>query len=378
MATYTTEQLLALEAPYDWDLLVDHFDWLQALYDCPQDPVFHAEGNVGIHTKMVVEALFTLEGWQTADEQTKTILFTACLLHDIAKPECTVIEPIAGSNKVRISSPRHAKKGEKRAREVLANLSWPNHIKEQICMLVRLHGLPLWFLDRTSPEKSVIQASLTVNTEWLAWVAEADVKGRICATQDELQERVDFFREFCLEQECYGAARHFATPHTRFLFFQKPEIYPDAPIYDNTQMEVCLMCGLPGTGKDTWIKEYLPELPVVSLDQIREELEVSFKDNQGTVIQAAQEQAKAYLRKQQDFVWNATNITRQNRKKLIDLFTQYGAKTTIVYLPKQLSVVLQQNREREVVIKESVIQNFLRRLEPPTIAEAHHLRIIDG
>jgi predicted kinase len=190
-------------------------------------------------------------------------------------------------------------------------------------------------------------------------------------------ERIEFFREFCREQECFGGARHFASPHTRFLYFQKPEVYPDAPIYDDTCNEVFMLCGLPGTGKDTWVDTYAADLPVVSLDALRRDMGVSFKDNQGKVIQAAQEQAKVYLRKQQSFVWNATNITRQNRKKLIDLFSQYRAKTTIVYLPKPLPVVLKQNREREVVIKESVIYNFLGRLEPPTIAEAHRLWVVD-
>lgn len=377
MTRYTTAQLLSLEIPYDWDLLLEHFDWLQELYDCPQDPVYHAEGNVGIHTRMVVEALFALEGWQQADDLVKTILFSACLLHDIAKPECTVIEPVAGSDQVKITSPRHAKKGEKRARQVLADLPWSNWVKEQICQLVRFHGLPIWFLTKPNPEKAVIQASLSVNTEWLAWVAEADLKGRISDTQAEWLERIEFFREFCLEQECLGGARHFASPHTRFLYFQKPEIYPDAPIYDDTCNEVFMLCGLPGTGKDTWADTHAADLPVVSLDALRRAMGVSFKDNQGKVIQAAQEQAKAYLRKQQSFVWNATNITRQNRKKLIDLFSQYRAKTTIVYLPKPLSVILKQNREREVVIKESVIYNFLNRLEPPTIAETHRLWVVD-
>ncbi|WP_299459653.1 AAA family ATPase [uncultured Microscilla sp.] len=377
MTHYKPEQLLSLEIPYDWDLLTAHFDWLQALYDCPQDPIYHAEGNVGIHTRMVVEALFGLQGWQQADAQTRTILFAACLLHDIAKPECTVIEPIEGTDQVRITSPRHAKKGEKRARQVLADLPWSHWVKEQVCQLVRFHGLPIWFLSKTHPEKAVIQASLSVNTEWLAWVAEADLRGRISDTQEEWLERIEFFAEFCREQHCFGAARHFASPHTRFLYFQKPEVYPDAPIYDNTCVEVFLLCGLPGAGKDTWIDTHATDLPVVSLDQLRQELGVSFKDNQGKVIQAAQEKAKEYLRKQQSFVWNATNITRQNRKKLIDLFSQYRGSTTIVYLPKPLSVVLKQNRERAVVIKEKVIYNFLGRLEPPTIAEAHRLWVVE-
>ena len=377
MTQFKTEDILSLKIPYNWDLLCSHFAWLQDLYNCPQDPEYHAEGNVGIHTKMVVEEMFQLEGWQNADELTRTILFTACLMHDISKPECTVIEPIPDSDRMRITSPKHAVKGAHRARQQLANLPWPNYVKEQICALVRYHGLPIWFWSKSNPEKAVIQASLAVNTEWLSWVAEADMRGRITESQEDKLERVAFFVEFCREQQCYGGARNFATPHTRFLYFHKKEVYPDAPIFDDSRTEVFLMCGLPGTGKDTWIAENAPDLPVVSLDNIRDDFNISFNGNQGKVIQAAQEQARSYLRKQQSFVWNATNVNRQTRKKLIDLFNQYKAKTTVVYLPKPLSVILRQNRERDVVIKESVIEKFLYRLEPPTIDEAHRLLVVE-
>ncbi|MEO1646978.1 MAG: metal-dependent phosphohydrolase, partial [Chloroflexota bacterium] len=50
----------------NWD------DWLQAFPDlrdlakCPQDPIFHAEGDVWTHTKMVVEAVMQGETWQQA------------------------------------------------------------------------------------------------------------------------------------------------------------------------------------------------------------------------------------------------------------------------------------------------------------------------
>ncbi len=40
------------------------------------------------------------------------------------------------------------------------------------------------------------------------------------------------------------------------------------------------MSGLPGVGKDTWLARSRPELPVVSLDAVREDLDVDATDNQ--------------------------------------------------------------------------------------------------
>lgn len=70
-----------------------------------------------------------------------------------------------------------------------------------------------------------------------------------------------------------------------------------------------LMCGLPGTGKDTWIGKNHPELPVVCMDDIRRQMGIKPTDNQGQVVQAAREQARVYLRAKQPFIWNATGIT---------------------------------------------------------------------
>lgn len=65
---------------------------------------------------------------------------------------------------------------------------------------------------------------------------------------------------------------------------------------------------------------------MVSLDVIRKELKVKPTDNQGIVIQTAQEQAKKFLRARKEFAWNATNLTKDIRQRQISLFEGYGAK----------------------------------------------------
>ncbi|NOU30314.1 MAG: hypothetical protein HOO96_20620, partial [Polyangiaceae bacterium] len=46
-------------APVPWDAL-QVFPWVRALEACPQDAIHHAEGNVWIHTRMVLETLVAM------------------------------------------------------------------------------------------------------------------------------------------------------------------------------------------------------------------------------------------------------------------------------------------------------------------------------
>ncbi|HEY8959608.1 ATP-binding protein, partial [Chitinophaga sp.] len=152
---------------------------------------------------------------------------------------------------------------------------------------------------------------------------------------------------------------------------------PDYVPFKTAQTPVILMSGLPGAGKDTYIRRHYQQLPVISLDHIRQTMKISPTDKSGNgiVIQAAKEQARIYLREKKSFVWNATNITRQMREQLISLFTAYGAAVTIVYVEVPAAKLLQQNRQREEVVPAAAMERLIRKLEVPTNAEAHELKI---
>ena len=123
----------------EWQNLQETFLWIQEMEGVPQDKVHHAEGDVAVHTRMVVEALLLLPEYQRLDEQEKEILFAAALLHDVEKRSTTVLES-DGS----ITSRGHARKGEFTARTILTKeISTPFLIREAIAKLVRNHGLPL-------------------------------------------------------------------------------------------------------------------------------------------------------------------------------------------------------------------------------------------
>ena len=359
----------------DWEALLAQFEWLRAMDGVPQDPVHHAEGDVLIHTRLVVEALSRHPAWQALPPTERSLLFAAALLHDVAKPMTTKVETDG-----HVTALGHARQGERVARTALWSEDFgvpiPFVCREAIARLVRYHGLPLWFLSKPSPERAMIEASLTTRLDTLALLAKVDALGRQCDDQADLLLLLDLFREMAQELDCLTAPCHFASDHARFVYFhsETPDLHY-VP-YDDTTFEVILMAGLPGTGKDTWIQTHRSDLPVVSLDAIRRELRVDPEDSQGVVVSAAKEQARVFLRQEQPFIWNATNVTRQVRKPLIDLFCAYHARVRLVYLDAPLDVILSRDSQRPRPVYEPVIRKLMQKVEVPDLTEAHAVDLI--
>lgn len=354
-----------------WKHLREQFDWVRDMEGVPQDPIYHAEGDVAVHTKAVLEALQGLEAFRALPPQEREVLFAAALLHDVEKRSTTVREEDG-----RITSRGHAKKGAMTARLLLyTRIPAPFALREEVVNLVRYHGLPIWALEKKDPVKAVIGASLVVDTRLLALLARADALGRECRDKEELLYRIDLFETLCGEQDCWGKPRAFATPNARFLYFRKEESYPDYVPFDVFGSTVILLSGLPGAGKDTYLFHQYRDWPVVSLDGIRQEMKIlpTDKSGNGRVIQAAKERAKGYLRKGENFVWNATNITPQMREQLVDLFITYKAYVKIVYVEVPYPTLHAQNSSREAVLPYDALERLILRLDVPAPPEAHEV-----
>ncbi len=377
----TTPSWTAPECPappdwrLDWPAVERRNGWLRRLAGVPQDPAYHAEGDVLVHTRLVVEALVGLPAWRALPPVERALLFMAALLHDIAKATCTHWED------GRIVSPGHARTGAMLTRALLwagdgFDAPIPFACREAIARLVRHHGLPLWFVDKPDPRRAVIAASQSVRLDHAALLAEADVLGRVSPDRRQLLDRLALFRDFCAEQGCYDRPRAFASDHSRFVYFRSECGDPDYAAHDDTAFEVVLLSGLPGAGKDTWATEHCADRPVIALDAIRQELGITPRAGQNAIGQAARECARDLLRRRQPFVWNATNISRPLRASLIDLFAAYGARVRIVYLDAPLAVLLQRNRARAAAVPEPVIRKMLHKLDVPDLTEAHQVEWI--
>ena len=355
----------------DWAELEQQFDWVADMKHVAQHKLYHAEGNVANHTQMVLCELEKLPDYQYLTHEEQETLWIAALLHDVEKRSTSVDE---GDGK--ISANGHARKGEFTARTILyRDLAVPFQVRERIAALVRYHGLPLWLSDKPDPVKSLLETSLRCNTQHLKILSEADARGRICDDSGQLLDALEWFELFCQEQHCWGQSKHFETNAARYHYFNTWDGYVDYVPFENFKCEVTLLSGLPGMGKDHYIQSLDKDIPVVSLDDIRRKYRIqpTDKTGNGRVIQEAKEQARSYLRKGQDFIWNATNITRQMRTQLVDLFVDYGAKVKIVYLEKPHGVWRTQNKNREYPLPESVLDKLLAKLEIPQLTEAHEV-----
>ncbi|WDC30871.1 AAA family ATPase [Escherichia albertii] len=351
-----------------WSVLRQRFSWVEEMHNTPQDPVHHGEGDVGVHTEMVLHALVALPEFQQLPAQQQEVLWAAALLHDVEKRSTTVQE------NGRILSPGHARRGELTVRQILwRDIPTPFVLREQIVALVRLHGLPLWLLERPGPERLLLSAAMRIDTRLLALLARADLLGRQSPDQQSMLERSDLFALFCQEQQCWGKARAFASDSAHWHYLTHEQSSPDFVPWVVEPFEVILLCGLPGMGKDRYISEQYQGMEVISLDDMRRRINASPDDKTATgrIVQQAKEEARVFLRQKKPFVWNATNITRQLRSQLISLFTAYGARVKIVYLEVPWAQWKQQNARRKYAVPEAVVMRMASRLEVPQPDEAH-------
>lgn len=363
----------------DWDRIQDRLPFVAELAACPQDPRYHGEGDVWTHTRLVARALVDEPRWRDLPPARREALFLAALLHDLGKPATTREED------GRLTSPGHSRKGAHLAREWLWWEGASRALREQVAGLVALHTLPFHLVEATDARVRILRASWTVGCGDLALLARADARGRQCADQDDLLDRVEWARQLAEEWGCGEGPFPFPSERARFQWFRKPERDPLYDPWDTHRCQGVLMSGLPGAGKDTWIREHLAGWPVISLDQLREDLDIGPEEAQGPVVRAAWDQARDHLRARRDFIWNATNVTRATRSRLIDLFAAYDARIRIVALEQPPQRLLAWNRGRllsprggAAMVPEEVIRRLVARWEPPDWTEAHALEVEEG
>lgn len=363
---------LSTSSPEDILAWADDQPWCRAMADCRQDAGWHAEGDVWTHTKMVCAQLPRLDEWPELDDHDRTVLLFTALFHDSAKPMTSQVDPVTG----RITSPKHAIKGEHLARSVLRDLGCDFTTREEVARLVRFHGRPPFLLEKPEPTHEVISLSWLVSNKLLYLFALADTRGRTTAEMGRPEEDLHLWKLVAEECGCFGGPYPFANDHARFLFYRQPQPNRHYVPYEAHRCIVTMMAGLPGSGKDAWLATNRPDFPAVSLDDVRDDLGVDATDDQGGVIQAARERCRELLRSGRSFAFNATNLLRQTRRRWIDLFADYDARIEIVYIEPPLPVILDRNRRRERPVPEKVILGLARRFEPPTWTEAHGLTFI--
>ena len=344
-----------------------------------QNPDYHGEVDVLSHTKMVCEALIRDPDYKKGTDREKTVLFLAALFHDIGKIRCTRFED--GSWR----SPHHARTGSTMAREILwrdlgfCGTEEKQQLREAVCRLVRYHSFPPYAVSDTDPERKLLKIAadgvLTkdFSLATLLTLERADILGRICRDTEDSLEKIAYCRMLAEEAGCLYEPFAFADDFSRRAYFKEKTDWKDQSLFNDTWGEIIMLAGLPGTGKDTWIEQNLPDLPMISLDEIRRKLQIRPTDNQGRVIAEAYDIAKEYMRKKQPFVWNATNITPKTRSWQISLFEDYGASVHTVFLETEWHEQLRRNAARKEMVPVFAVEKMLAKLELPECAECERV-----
>ena len=365
MNRFTTLIPTAPHFRVDWPACCQAIPALLALETCPQDPLHHAEGNVGIHTRWVLDILTQHPEYQGAYLERQERLFFAALLHDIAKPATTREED------GRLTARGHSKRGSVDARILLWEAGFAFAQREAICRLIAVHQVPFYLMNKPNPEFELHRLSHELCLAELALLAECDIRGREARDIAKTLDNVELFRELAKDAACYTEPRAMADAYTAFKYFRSEgSISPDYPFFQEPGSEVIVMCGLPASGKNTWLAKHHPGLPTVSFDDAREALGLKHGQNEGKAAHLVFDQAKEFLRKQAPFAWNATHLSLDMRNKTLDLLYRYQAKVTLVYLETDPKTLFSRNHQRDTSLSNDGIKRMLHRWEVPVPSEA--------
>ena len=150
---------------------LSHFPELEALVGCPQDPEWHPEGDVWVHTLHCLDA-FARE--RTGNAWEDLVVGFAVLCHDLGKPLTTRV-----AEDGRIRSPMHEPKGEKPTRTFLSRLTNQVTFHDEVVPLVRRHLTPrIFYQDQASDGAIRRLAKKVKRIDRLVRVAAADLAGR--------------------------------------------------------------------------------------------------------------------------------------------------------------------------------------------------------
>ena len=140
-----------------------------------------------------------------------------------------------------------------------------------------------------------------------------------------------------------------------------------------------MLVGLPASGKTTFaqtIKEKMfknKNTVILSSDDVREELFGDVVNNQEKhhhekVFFTMQSRTLKFLNNGTNVIYDATNIRRKNRVKIINRLPKNCIKE-VFYINKNIDNILKDNKKRDRVVPEDVIKRMYKQLQIPIYSE---------
>ena len=161
--------------------LIEKYPLLKALKETPQDPIWHPEGDVEIHTVLCLRHMDKIISDKNITGAEKVTLVMAILFHDIAKPHTTAHQEKNG--RMCITSYGHEELGGQVVKEFLPTLGFHEEIITPIANLVSDHLMGVKILvtppvGRPKTVKKLSRRLFPATISQLLYVMEADTNGR--------------------------------------------------------------------------------------------------------------------------------------------------------------------------------------------------------
>ena len=385
-----------------WDK-IEAIKEFAVLKDTPQSNIWHLEGNTLNHTKRVVEVMEEELFKMNVDKDSKyyLIMMSAALCHDLGKATTTKWD----KEKNDWACSHHGEAGENITRLLFYEDDFI--LRELVCYMVRWHMNLHHILDKDNVDEALARmAQGWVSIKDMLILNKCDSLGskndyetpefleNRWNTIKEKAEKLDIFemnwydyrcREICQEQTIKADLLlplnwRNVKKMARNILKQtvnkgnKPDWKSD--IDKNEFFTVYMMVGLPGSGKDTLIKEYLNGIPTICRDDIRTEIGIKGEKPQGNkeqenqVTQIFEERMIENCKKKQSFVIDNTNLKKQYRKRFLDIIKPYEPKVIYIYVE---APSLQDNyKRREGQIKPEIIKRMASNFDFPLPSESDY------
>lgn len=158
------------------------FSMLLRLKETEQSPIHHPEGNVWIHTMLVVEEAAKVRG----DSKNPEAFMWAALLHDLGKPDTT------RQKKGKITAYDHDRVGAELTRKFLSYFPCEEEFVNHVVSLVRYH-MHILYVTKDLPFAKPKEMMHHVDMNEIALFGLCDRLGRKNADKNKEEETIQFF-----------------------------------------------------------------------------------------------------------------------------------------------------------------------------------------
>lgn len=361
--SFTLEHFIKMEG--------SNFPLLYNLSATKQDSVWHEEGNVYIHTSMVLDEVFKIidNNEIKLSLNDKVVLVLSAIFHDIGKTSTTKTVEIEGED--RVISPRHPEVGASYLQYRLDSSIEDKEIKKQVIDIVMHHHDVKKCVQGKPFESELLYITRNVSGKLLYLLEVADIKGRECPDKDMLLFELEIFRSYAEDYNCFHNTGDLDNQLKRYFNISGVDIDINSYTFIKTKYDLLnniieephvglakhyvtknpsvgnILVGLSGSGKSSTAKLLYQEsgMEIICPDNLRSG---NKKEDRKEAYRKMLEMVKNALREKRCFTVDATNIREDARNRIHDMIEQYGGLSCIVFMETSVDACTYHDQKRNI------------------------------